>query len=97
MRRACSQCGGCDHLGVRIRQRADEVGIGERVASLATRSIKRDSKMDALLLAIRMMDLTTLEGKDSPEKVRALCQKAVRPCDFEDRLEGVRVPAVAAV
>ena len=43
----------------------DEVGVGERVATLGTRSIKKASKRDALLLAVRMMDLTTLEGKDT--------------------------------
>jgi len=70
----------------------DQVGVGERVASLATRSIKKDAKLAALDLAIRMVDLTTLEGADTPGKVRALCAKAVRP-DVADS----SVPSVAAV
>jgi deoxyribose-phosphate aldolase len=57
----------------------DAVGIDERAASLAKRSIKREAKLWALDLAIRMMDLTTLEGKDTPGKVRALAGKARRP------------------
>ena len=57
----------------------DAVGVEERAASLAKRSIKRESKLWALDLAIRMMDLTTLEGKDTPGKVRALCARRMRP------------------
>ena len=57
----------------------DEVAVEERAASLSRRSIKRESKLFALELAIRMMDLTTLEGQDTPGKVSALCSKAVRP------------------
>jgi deoxyribose-phosphate aldolase len=70
----------------------DEVGIEERAASLAKRSIKKASKLFALELAIRMIDLTTLEGADTPGKVAALCSKALRP-DPGD----AAVPAVAAV
>ena len=57
----------------------DQVGVEERVAALRTRSIKRASKLWALDLAIRMMDLTTLEGRDTPGKVRAMCVKAMHP------------------
>src|SRR5438132_12953963 len=57
----------------------DAVSLEERAASLAKRSIKKDSKVFALELAIRCMDLTTLEGSDTPGKVSALCSKAVRP------------------
>lgn len=57
----------------------DQVGVEERAAALAKRSIKRESKLWALDLAIRMTDLTTLEGKDTPGKVRALAGKARRP------------------
>src|SRR5229473_2097106 len=57
----------------------DAVALEERAASLARRSIKKDSKLFALELAIRMMDLTTLEGADTPGKVHALATKAVRP------------------
>lgn len=57
----------------------DQVGVESRAASLATRSIKNASKNFAIDLAIRMVDLTTLEGADTPGKVRAICNKAVRP------------------
>ena len=70
----------------------DQVAVEERAASLAKRSIKRDAKLFALDLAVRMTDLTTLEGADTPGKVAALCSKAVRP-DPAD----ASVPSVAAV
>jgi deoxyribose-phosphate aldolase len=70
----------------------DQVGVEERVAALRTRSIKKASKMWALDLAIRMIDLTTLEGKDTPGKVHALCQKAMHP-----RPGDPAIPSVAAV
>ena len=57
----------------------DAVALEARAAELAKRSIKRESKLFALELAIRMMDLTTLEGADTPGKVRALSAKAMRP------------------
>lgn len=63
-----------------------------RAASFKTRSIKNPAKLNGLRLAMSMLDLTTLEGKDSPEKVRSLCAKAVRP-DPGD----ASVPSVAAV
>jgi deoxyribose-phosphate aldolase len=70
----------------------DQVGVEERAAMLAKRSIKRESKLWALDLAIRMMDLTTLEGKDTPGKVRALAGKAVRPDPTDPS-----IPSVAAL
>jgi deoxyribose-phosphate aldolase len=79
--------------GLVARTRAvDAVGLEERAAALAKRSIKRDSKLWALDLAIRCMDLTTLEGADTPGKVVAVCAKAVRP-DPSDH----GIPSVAAV
>jgi deoxyribose-phosphate aldolase len=57
----------------------DQVGAEARAATLATRSIKTTAKAFALDLAIRMVDLTTLEGQDTPGKVRALCAKGRRP------------------
>ena len=57
----------------------DAVAAEERAASLAKRSLKKEAKVWGLKLAISMIDLTTLEGKDTPGKVRALCQKAMRP------------------
>jgi deoxyribose-phosphate aldolase len=70
----------------------DEVGVAGRVAGLATRSIKNDAKKAALELAITMVDLTTLEGADTPGKVRAMSAKARRPDPADPA-----VPAVAAV
>ena len=70
----------------------DQVAVEERAASLARRSIKRESKLFALDLAVRMIDLTTLEGADTPGKIAALCSKAMRP-DPSD----LTVPPVAAV
>jgi deoxyribose-phosphate aldolase len=70
----------------------DEVGVTERVASLGTRSIKHGSKMDALLLAVQMMDLTTLEGQDTRGKVRQLASKAIRPDPLDPS-----IPSVAAL
>src|SRR5437870_10621475 len=70
----------------------DAVGLEERAASLAKRSIKRESKLWALDLAIRCVDLTTLEGSDTPGKIVAMCAKAVRP-DPSDH----SIPSVAAV
>src|SRR3954447_23497798 len=57
----------------------DKVGVEARAAALGTRSIKTTAKAQAIDLAIRMIDLTTLEGADTPGKVRALCAKAIRP------------------
>jgi deoxyribose-phosphate aldolase len=57
--------------------RVDQVGVEERVARFCTRSIKKDSKIHALKLALSMIDLTTLEGQDTPGKVSQLCQKAM--------------------
>lgn len=57
----------------------DQVGVEQRAANLATRSIKKDSKLWAINTAISMVDLTTLEGADTPGKVRSLAAKARRP------------------
>ncbi|MBT3980722.1 MAG: deoxyribose-phosphate aldolase [Bacteriovoracaceae bacterium] len=57
----------------------DMVGAGERASSFTKRSIKKESKLDALYLAITMTDLTTLEGADTPGKVKQLCGKAISP------------------
>jgi deoxyribose-phosphate aldolase len=70
----------------------DEVGAGERAAALGTRSIKKAAKLQALDIAVRMVDLTTLEGADTPGKVRGLCAKARRPDPLDPS-----VPPVAAV
>jgi deoxyribose-phosphate aldolase len=70
----------------------DQVGAEARVASLATRSIKTTAKAWAIDTAISMVDLTTLEGADTPGKVRSLCAKAMRP-DPSD----ASAPAVAAI
>ena len=70
----------------------DEVGAAGRAAALGTRSVKAASKAWAIDLAIRMVDLTTLEGMDSPGKVRAMCAKALRPDPTDPS-----APPVAAV
>ena len=70
----------------------DEVGVKERVARFRTRSIKKESKIQALELILSMIDLTTLEGKDTEDKVRRLCQKATH---LHDALPGL--PKVAAI
>ena len=82
------------HLGSLLGRvwAVDAVGIDERAASLAKRSIKREAKLWALDLAIRMMDLTTLEGKDTPGKIRALAGKARRPDPTDPS-----IPSVAAL
>jgi deoxyribose-phosphate aldolase len=70
----------------------DQVGVELRVESLKRRSIKKASKLWALDLAIRMTDLTTLEGRDTPGKIRALCAKAIHPQPGDPS-----IPSVAAV
>jgi deoxyribose-phosphate aldolase len=70
----------------------DQVGVELRVESLKRRSIKKASKLWALDLAIRMMDLTTLEGRDTPGKIRALCAKAMHPQPGDPS-----IPSVAAI
>ncbi|MBK7146474.1 MAG: deoxyribose-phosphate aldolase [Xanthomonadales bacterium] len=81
----------------------DAVGAEERAAFFAKRSIKAASKLDLLYLAIRMMDLTTLEGADTPARVRQMCRKALQPAapaltESLDKLPGFRpIPSVAAV
>lgn len=70
----------------------DQVGIEERVARFNTRSIKKGSKVQALKLALNMIDLTTLEGKDTEGKVKQMCYKAMHP---HDALPGL--PTTAAV
>ena len=70
----------------------DQVGVNDRVARLNSRSIKKDFKMAALKLALSMIDLTTLEGMDTPGKVRQLCSKA------KNLHHGIKnLPNVAAV
>ncbi len=70
----------------------DQVGADERAAKFTKRSIKTDSKLQGLKMVVSMTDLTTLEGKDSPGKVRQMCAKAIRP-DPKDP----SVPHVGAV
>lgn len=69
----------------------DQVGIEERAAKFTTRSIKKGSKLWGLKTAVSMVDLTTLEGKDTPGKIASLCQKARAPSSDPE------VPSVAAV
>lgn len=76
----------------RIGGSVDKVGAEERAAALSKRSIKKESKLWALDLAVRCIDLTTLEGQDTPGKVRQMASKAIRPDPGDPT-----VPSVAAV
>jgi len=75
-----------------LSPRVDQVGIEERAARFTKRSIKNETKMNGLLLALNMIDLTTLEGKDTDGKVKQLCYKARH---LHDAYPGL--PTVAAV
>lgn len=70
----------------------DKVGVEERIARFQSRSIKNESKMQGLKLILNMIDLTTLEGKDTEGKVRQMCYKAMHLHDLHEGL-----PTVAAV
>lgn len=77
---------------IALAPQIDKVGVEERVARFQTRSIKNESKMQGLKMALSMIDLTTLEGKDTPGKVKQMCYKAAHLHDaFPD------LPTVAAV
>ncbi|MFN5911056.1 MAG: deoxyribose-phosphate aldolase [Bacteroidota bacterium] len=75
-----------------LSPRVDKVGVEERIARFQSRSIKNESKMQGLKLVLNMIDLTTLEGKDTPGKVKQMCYKARH---LHDQCPGL--PAVAAV
>ncbi len=75
-----------------LSPRIDQVGVEERASRFTKRSIKKESKMNGLKLVLNMIDLTTLEGKDTDGKVKQLCYKAMHP---HDAVEGI--PTVAAV
>lgn len=75
-----------------LAPQVDQVGIEERVARIRTRSIKKETKVEGMKLALSMIDLTTLEGQDTPGKVKQLCYKAQH---LHDQLAGL--PTVAAV
>ena len=77
-----------------MRRHVDTVMVEQRAASFTRRSIKTQSKTQGLRLALSMIDLTTLEGKDSDEKVRSLCRKAITPWEGEITPS---LPSVAAV
>ncbi|MGQ0627364.1 MAG: deoxyribose-phosphate aldolase [Phycisphaerales bacterium] len=77
------------------RVTVDKVAAEARAASFTKRSLKSTTKASGLRLALSMVDLTTLEGKDTPEKVRSLCRKAVAPGDGMRGLDDL--PSVAAV
>ena len=72
--------------------KVDEIGVKERVSSLSTRSIKRESKLQALNYIVSMCDLTTLEGEDTEGKVLQMTAKAMRPDPADEN-----VPSAAAV
>ncbi|MFO0827753.1 MAG: deoxyribose-phosphate aldolase [Phycisphaerales bacterium] len=83
-----------DRIALPRRRPVDPVGAQQRADSFTKRSIKKRAKLEGLRLALSMLDLTTLEGKDSPEKVRALCRKAIRPAEFD---VDPPLPSVAAI
>jgi deoxyribose-phosphate aldolase len=76
----------------RITPTIDQVGIEERVARFTTRSVKKESKMQGMKMVLNMIDLTTLEGKDTEGKVKQMCYKAAH---LHDVIPGL--PTVAAV
>ena len=76
----------------RITPHVDQVGIEERAVRITKRSLKKETKLNGLLLALNMIDLTTLEGKDTQGKVKQLCYKAMH---LHDAYPGL--PTVAAV
>ena len=84
---SCRSSRDCPRIGA-----IDQVALEERAAALAKRSIKKESKLFALELAVRMMDLTTLEGSDTPGKVSALAAKAIQPDPADPS-----VPSCAAI
>lgn len=75
-----------------LSPRIDQVGVEERAARFTTRSIKKETKLNGLKLVLNMIDLTTLEGKDTDGKVKQLCYKAMHP---HDAVPGL--PTVAAI
>jgi deoxyribose-phosphate aldolase len=75
-----------------LTPKIDQVGILDRVARVTARSIKKDAKMQGLKMALNMIDLTTLEGSDTDEKVKQLCYKAIH---LHDEIPGL--PTTAAV
>ena len=75
-----------------LSPRVDQVGVEERASRFTKRSIKNETKINGLKLALNMIDLTTLEGKDTDGKVKQLCYKAVHLMDSYPGL-----PTVAAV
>lgn len=80
------------HIDFLNSPRIDQVGIEDRIARITARSIKKESKMQGLLMALNMIDLTTLEGADTEEKVKQLCFKAHH---LHDEFPGL--PTTAAV
>ncbi|MFT3676972.1 MAG: deoxyribose-phosphate aldolase [Chitinophagaceae bacterium] len=79
-------------LNFSLSPHIDQVGVEERASRFTTRSIKKEAKENGLRLVLNMIDLTTLEGKDSEGKVKQLCYKAMHP---HDAMPGL--PTVAAV
>src|SRR5207248_3695037 len=77
---------------IRRLPHVDRVGIEERAAQLGKRSIKTTAKQQGIRLAVSMLDLTTLEGADTPGKVRHLCAKGVCPAPTMPE-----IPSVAAI
>lgn len=78
----------------RLSPRVDQVGVEERASRFTKRSIKKESKVAGLKLVLSMIDLTTLEGRDTPGKVKQLCYKAKHLLDTYESLPGVAAVCV---
>jgi deoxyribose-phosphate aldolase len=83
-----------DQAGFRLSPHVDQVGIEERASRFTKRSIKKGSKVDGLKMVLSMIDLTTLEGKDTPGKVKQLCYKAKHLLDTYEGLQAVAAVCV---
>src|SRR5208282_1458895 len=80
------------HSAFAVRNSVDQIMAEERAAAFTKRSIKTSAKLAGLKMVVSMMDLTTLEGKDTPGKVAYLCRKALQPAEAK-----YNVPSCAAV
>jgi len=83
-----------DVLEMIYDSRIDAVGLNERVNSLATRSIKRESKLEALNMIVSMCDLTTLEGEDTEGKISQMVAKAIKPNPLDTSISSVAAVCV---
>jgi deoxyribose-phosphate aldolase len=81
-----------EQLNINISPKVDKVGIEDRISRITKRSLKKEAKIQGLKMALNMIDLTTLEGADTVNKVKQMCYKAMHPHDDLPNL-----PTTAAV